>query len=84
MLKVLRRVGLSADPEVEHRYPGHNTRPDIEVTDMHGNPIELLETPLDTPRGDETDEERKPVVNAAFDADVWPHVSERYDGGFHA
>ena len=48
------------------------------VTDMHGNPIELLDTPLDTPRGDETGEEPKPVVNTAFDADVWPLLSDSH------
>ena len=49
----------------------------IQVLDVHGNPIDLPDTPLDTPRGDETEGEPKPVVNTAFAVDVWPRVLER-------
>ena len=63
--------------------PGSAAMREITVTDAHGRTWPP-DTPFVTPRGDDTGEEPKLVVNTAFDADVWPHVSERYDGGFHA
>ena len=58
--------------------PGSAAMREITVTDAHGRTWPP-DTPFVTPRGDDTGEEPKPVVNTAFDADVWPHVSDKHE-----